>query len=162
MHMSSSIHRGLSMILFFIVVISCNPDEEIELEEDSSVTSTFGIRDDTPLTDYEEVAKNVSPFNTSEYPDFSSVVSLTYSLDGSDNHEFIASGVLVDNNWVLTAGHNFFTSDEQTSPAAITGIDVHIGNDPENPDATFEVEELVFHPTWLDDDGLFLTANDFC
>ncbi len=149
--------RTFFLLLVTLLFSACRPDGIF-----GSRASTFGIRHDKSLLEYEEVATNVAPYHTADYPDFSSVVNFTYSLDGSQEFEYVASGVLIDSIWVLTAGHNFFTSDDQSSPALASGIQVNFGVDPENPDQTRKVAELVFHPTWLDDDDVYGNANDFC
>ncbi|MDN3204259.1 S1 family peptidase [Algoriphagus sediminis] len=123
---------------------------------------TFGIRGDLDLSDYERVARNDAPYNTSEYPDFSPVVSFVYSINGSDEYDFVASGVLISPDWILSAGHNFFVSDDQSSPAPESGIRAVYGDDPNNEDNYLEVEEVIYFPTWLEDDDIFGKANDFC
>ncbi|MEM9983895.1 MAG: trypsin-like serine protease [Bacteroidota bacterium] len=149
--------RTFFILLVTVLCSACHPDGIFGAKD-----RAFGIRHDKSLLEYEAVASNAAPYHTANYPDFSSVVNFTYSLDGSQNHEYAASGVLVDSLWVLTAGHNFFTSDDQSSPALVSGIQVNFGIDPENPDQTREVAELVFHPTWLDDDDVYGKANDLC
>lgn len=162
--------KSTSFIFLFLFLFSCSKEEDIEPEDDtieetineSENNVTFGIRHDKTLLDYEKIATNTSPYNTLDYPDFSSVLNFSYSLDGSSDHQFVATGVLVAPNWILTAGHNFFVSETQTSPAMIAGISVNVGNDPQNPSQTLSVSELIFHPTWLINDQLFTTANDLC
>ena len=56
---------------------------------------SFGIRHDKTIMDYELVATNKAPFDSDNYPDFSSVISFVYSLDGSDHQDYVATGVLV-------------------------------------------------------------------
>lgn len=150
--------KPVALLTITLILSSCGFDEEIS----NSEFSTFGIRHDKILSDYEKIATNTSPYNSNEYPDFSPVVAFSYSLDGSDNHNFIATGTLVKPNWILTAGHNFFVAEEQSSPALPSGISVLVGNDPNNPTTELSVEELVFHPTWLNQSNDFLNANDLC
>ena len=123
-----------------------------------SADLTFGIRHDVPLEDYENLAATPS----GDVPDFSSVIFFAYSLDGTTNYDYLASGVLIDEQWILTAGHNFYDSVEQTNPGNPSGIQVRIGHDPNAPDTTFGVAEIVFHPTWLAGDQEFAHANDLC
>lgn len=119
---------------------------------------TFGIRHDMALEDYEELAANP----TGDVPDFSSVIFFAYSLDGSTNYDYLASGVLIEEEWILTAGHNFYDAAQQNSPGDPTGIQVRVGNDPNNPDSTYSVSQIVYHPTWLAGDQEFADANDLC
>jgi len=120
--------------------------------------SAFGIRHDKSLSEYEALAAN----NTGDKPDFSAVVSFSYSMDGSSNEEYIASGILIDPEWILTAGHNFYDAYEDDHPAPETGIIVKVGNDPNNPVQTFGVSEIVFHPSWLDGQQEYEHGNDLC
>lgn len=153
----------LVVILFFVLTLmscSVSDDEDIVIEDGNTSELTFGIRHDLSLADYEKIASNASPFDIDEYPDFSPIVCFNYSDDGSDDKDSYATGTIVSEYWILTAGHNFFSSDEQSTPTLVSGIDVLVGWDPNNPDAVYEVEEIVFHPTWLENDDLFITAND--
>lgn len=149
--------QWLLLLAATLVFTACQPDDILTPED------TWGIRHDRTLDEYETVATNATPYNTSNYPDFSSVVFFAYSLKAGQDPSYVASGVLIDDNWILTAGHNFFVSAEQTSPAPASAIMVYTGNDPNNPTGTYEVEQLVFHPTWVDqNDGLFELGNDMC
>ncbi len=143
------------LIVFSIVLNSCKKDDT-DIEPNEAVT--FGIRHDKSLSDYEAIAVSSDPSR----PDFSSTISFSYSLNGSSNYDYIASGVLIDSLWILTAGHNFYDSQNQTSPAPVSGIVVKVGSDPNNPDDTYNVAELIIHPTWLDDQQEFANANDLC
>lgn len=154
-----SLKMRLLLLAFagMMLFTSCGGDEILYPED------AWGIRHDKTLADYEAVATNASPYNTAEYPDFSPVVTFSYSLEAGKDPEYVASGVLIKDNWILTAGHNFFLSAEQSSPAPASAIVVLTGNDPNNPTGTYEVEQLVFHPTWLaQNDGLFELGNDMC
>ncbi|MCB0737597.1 MAG: trypsin-like serine protease, partial [Bacteroidetes bacterium] len=142
------------ILLAFGILTSCGVDDS----ENPDAESTFGIRHDRELSDYEEKAAETG----SDLPDFSSVICFQYNLTGGTELDYVASGTVIDEYWILTAGHNFFTSDEQTSPAPASGIIIAIGNDPNDPDAQYEVEELVFHPTWLTDDDGYANGNDLC
>lgn len=143
----------LLLALALVFYSSCG-DDYFETDE----FTAFGIRHDRSLAEYEAVAAST----TAGLPDFSPVVYFEYSLNGSDNAEFSATGTLINPSWVLTAGHNFYVAEEQNSPASPNGILVLTGNDPNNPTATYEVERLVFHPTWLTDNRDFVFANDLC
>lgn len=138
-------------------------DEDEELQGEGSVTEyTFGIRHDRTLAEYEAIARNRAPYNTAEYPDFAPVVAFSYGNEGEDSGEFVATGTLISPHWILTAGHNFFSSDEQDSPALPAGITVLLGSDPNGPLSVHAVAELVFYPSWLEQDELMHSANDLC
>jgi Trypsin len=132
-----------------LVFIACNR-EGIE-----NGKSTFGIRHDKSLSEYEGLVLGNDP----ELPDFSPVVFFEYTINGKD---FVASGVLVSPNWILTAGLNFYDRSEQSSPAPASDIKVKVGNDPNNPIATLSVSQLVFHPTWIASGQDYMDANDLC
>ena len=134
-----------------LVAFSCTDGNELEYE-------AFGYRHDKTLADYEDVAASNDPSR----PDFAPVVFFTYSLDGTNNEEYVASGTLINAEWVLTAGHNFFDAQEQNSPAPVSGLEVRIGNDPNTTQAVYAVAEVVYHPTWRDGQQDYQDANDLC
>lgn len=144
--------------LLIIVGIAFSLSSCFEEDPYYDAESTFGIRHDRSLTDYENKAASTS----GDIPNFSAVVAFNYSLDGSDNFEYVASGALISDEWILTAGHNFYAADEQNNPAPVSGIEVLVGNDPNNPDGIYGVDEIVYHPTWLAGDQEFKYGNDFC
>ncbi len=146
----------LSVLFIVVFMSSCGGFEDDPIVPTSE--ETFGIRHDRSLTDYTSIATGVVPGG----PDLESVVAFSYSLDGSANQEFVATGTLVHPEWILTAGHNFFVADEQSSPAPVSGIEVLTGSDPNDPEARFSVAELVFFPTWTTQDDGFSSANDLC
>lgn len=147
----------LLLAILALTFTACIDDEQ-PIDPNGEDRQAFGIRHDRQLSDYEAAAATTA----TDRPDFGSVVSFSYSLDGSDNHDVIATGTLVKPDWILTAGHNFFVSDEQSNPAPVSGIEVFLGTDMENPTRRVAVAELVFHPTWLTNDDAFATANDLC
>ncbi|MBV6655739.1 MAG: trypsin-like serine protease [Mameliella sp.] len=146
--------RYLALFLL-ILSVSCSVEDDF-LEPDAEIT--FGIRHDRSLSQYENAAASSNP----NLPDFSSVVAFEYSLDGSPDRDFTASGVIIDDEWILTAAHNFYDAEEQASPAPSSGVVVKVGNDPNTPDATYTVAEIILHPTWLAGSQNYDNANDLC
>ncbi|MEL6538800.1 MAG: trypsin-like serine protease, partial [Bacteroidota bacterium] len=118
----------------------------------------FGIRHDKSLADYEALAAS----SDASRPDFSTVVFFGYSLDGSDDAQYVASGTLITEEWILTAGHNFYDAQEQNDVAPTSGIQVTFGNDPNTSNQVYTVAEIVMHPTWLNGDQDYADANDLC
>jgi hypothetical protein len=129
---------------------------------ENTASSTYGIRHDKTLNKYEQIATNESKFNSSAYPSFRPIVKLCYTLDGSSGIDYVGTGTLVAPQWILTAGHNFYVADEQTSPAKASGIQVYVGNDPNSIQQGLLVEKLVFYPTWISDNDGFFYGNDLC
>lgn len=153
--MTPNFSKLFTFSLIIAFVASCREDDEPIV---NSADLTFGIRHDRELSDYENMAANP----VGDMPNFAPVVCFSYSLNGSSEHDYVATGTLIDSMWVLTAGHNFFDTQEQNSPAPTSGIEVLVGNDPNNPDQTLSVSQLVFHPTWLDGQQDLDDANDLC
>ncbi len=140
--------RHLSPILFLGIIVllaSCELDE-FDLQE-----TTFGIRHDMNLTDYENLGQNRGEFiSGSEYPDFESVCALNYLRDGD---EIDASGVLIAPQWVLTAGHNLVSGDESFPDPLETEMVIFFGDDFMNPSITVAVDEVILHPGWIPNQG---------
>jgi V8-like Glu-specific endopeptidase len=148
----------LAPLAFVFLLSGCADDDSGFGPDEDLAPQTFGIRHDRDLDQYETIGANQTPYDSAEYPDFSAVVAFSYSLDGSDEQEFVASGTLVRPNWILTAGHNFFDEDQE-APAPPGGIEILVGPDPNIPRGTYRVAQIVFHPRWNDD---FPTAYDLC
>lgn len=146
--------RIVSLIGFVFVFFSCS--DEVLREEESG--TAFGIRHDKSLSDYESIVVNSS----GDLPNFKAVFNFRYSLDGSEKEDYTASGTLISEEWILTAAHNFYDSKEQSSPALASGVKVKVGNDPNNPDAEYNVSEIIIHPSWLAGNQDYSHANDLC
>lgn len=146
--MNISKHLLFTLSLIFL---SCNKVGGILPKGET----TFGIRHDKTLAEYE----NIVSLKSAELPDFDPVVFFEYSIDGN---EFVATGVLITPDWILTAGHNFFDKNDQSSPTPTEDINVIVGNDPNSPEATLSVNQLVFHPTWMNSGQDYEDANDLC
>lgn len=123
----------------------------------SSSPQTFGIRNDRKLSDYEVIATNTAPYNTDEFPDFQSVVSI-HVADGKD--VFIGSGVLVNSQWILTAAHNFILPEETKELPRLSDVSILLGNDPNRPSKTIRVSQIIVHPHWTSSDGGFEKGTD--
>jgi hypothetical protein len=118
---------------------------------------TFGIRNDKKLSQYEAIAANVAPYNTSEFPDFRSVVSI-HVADG--DNVGIGSGVLINSQWVLTAAHNFVLPEETKNLPKLSNVSILFGNDPNKPLKTAKVSQIILHPHWTSSDGGFEKGTD--
>jgi V8-like Glu-specific endopeptidase len=141
----------LLLYIFPLVFLSCEIEDDILPDFET----TFGIRHDKTLTQYENLVSG----NNSELPDFEPVVFFEYAINGND---FVATGVLITPNWILTAGHNFFDKNDQSSPTPTEDINVIVGNDPNSPESILSVNQLVFHPTWINSSQDYIDANDLC
>ncbi len=123
----------------------------------SSSPQTFGIRNDKKLIDYEAIATNVAPYNTDEFPDFRSVVSI-HVADG--DNVGIGSGVLINSQWILTAAHNFILPEETKNLPKLSNVTILIGNDPNKPIKMVKVSQIIVHPHWTTSDGGFEKGTD--
>jgi V8-like Glu-specific endopeptidase len=123
----------------------------------TSSPQTFGIRNDKLLNDYEAIASNKTPYDSSEFPDFSAVVCILIE-DGKD--EIIGSGVIINSQWILTAAHNFVLPEESKNLPALSKISILTGNDPNKPNKVLSVSQVVLHPHWLSSDGGFEKGTD--
>jgi V8-like Glu-specific endopeptidase len=149
---------SLLALVLLTALFSCTLEEEEPVVIVPDSKTTFGIRHDIPLSVYEALASSTA----ADRPSFAAVIMFDYSLNGSSNSEYVATGTLITPDWILTAGHNFYDAAEQSSPATASGITVKVGNDPNNPDKTYKVTQLVFHPTWLDGKQEYSDGNDLC
>lgn len=145
---------------FSFILFSCTPyEDEDDFEPiNPSASEAFGIRHDKQLADYENAAIQTG----SNLPNFESVVMFSYSTNSTYAPDFVGSGTLIDPQWILTAGHNFFVADEQSQPAVPQAIQVWTGADPNNPEQILEVEKVILHPTWVSENELFDKGNDLC
>lgn len=148
----------LYLILSFFA-FACDLYEDAEpLNEDE----TFGIIKDFGLEPYEAAARNEGAYSIMEVPNFGSVVCLSYSNKNKYSPDFVATGTLISSEWILTAGHNFFDSNEQKKPTPIGSVRVFLGNDPNSPEKELSIDRMVFHPTYLENDDVFAYGNDLC
>jgi|GEM_PF-359680 len=85
--------NSITILTITITFVACG-DSEILLDSER----TYGIRHDRTLEEYENLALQQGD----AFPNFESVVCFTYSLDGSDNQEFVATGTLITDEWILT------------------------------------------------------------
>lgn len=145
------------LLLAPFLLTACVTDETLEPLEPTDGPQTFGIRADRDLADYEDLA-----VGRSGLPDFGPVVALSYSLDGSAERDFVATGTLVAPEWVLTAGHNFFDAATDPSPAPASGILVLMGNDPNAPVRTVAVRQVILHPAWAANRQDLADGADLC
>ncbi|QLB13317.1 trypsin [Bisgaardia hudsonensis] len=118
----------------------------------------FGIRHDVPLAKYEQATLNKKQL---DIPDLSPVIQFAYSVDGkSEDEEVIASGILINSEWILTAAHNFYVAEEQSAPVNPDRVIVRVGKNPNEPEAEYTVDKIVLHPTWITQGDGFTLGND--
>ena len=146
----------LGLMAVFIYSCEKDDDEEMVVVPPLEITPTFGIRHDKTLADYEAIVSA-----TGDYPNFGAVVFLKNKIGNGEITT--ASGVLINNQWILTAGHNFFSPGD-LSPVVKDSVTVQFGNDPNDELNAPElpVEMIVLHPTFQSEDGDIYGGNDLC
>lgn len=106
-----------------------------------STPQIHGYRLDIGAGAYEDLGANKGEYTVENgYPDFSSTVSI---------HNF-GSGVLIDEYWVLTAGHVVLSDGYEEQAGS---WQVYIGSDYEKAEAAYDVEEIYIHPGWRADNS---------
>ncbi len=139
-----------NFFIMTITVLLCSCDTE-PIEENTEYEE-WGFRHDRDSSLYVSLGSNSGSYsNTDLYPDFSSV--------GCIYHEdYTASGVLINEKWVLTAAHNFIT--DTISPELYPeDLSFRIGSDYNNHVEEVFVVNIFYHPAWIenlykgDDDG---------
>ena len=119
--------------------MSCSDD----YDEDSGTKDEWGFRHDRDSKLYTDLGSNSGDYTAGEnYPDFSPV--------GCVFHEdYTASGVLINEKWVLTAAHNFIT-DTETPELLPEDLSFRLGSDYNEFDKEFLVENVFYHPAWVE------------
>lgn len=135
------------LILGILSIISACDKDGLRLDFD-----TFGIRHDKSLQEYENLGQNIAPFTAgNNYPNFQSVCAITYLRDGEPVD---GSGVLIDNEWVLSAAHNFVEGNENIPNPTASEMAVLFGTDFNAPVAEVAISELHLHPGWIPNEGM--------
>ncbi|TGV02116.1 trypsin-like serine protease [Flavivirga rizhaonensis] len=124
--------------------------------------TTFGIRHDIEIAEYEIIGENKPPFNTNKYPDFSSVVAIRFNRENKFDTG-IGTGVIIDPYWILTVAHNFY-NEETKKVDQPTILNICTGENPNKPKTEHSVEKIIIHPDWLGKDiaERFYAGNDLC
>jgi len=136
----------ISIPLVFLLIVSACEFDEFNVE-----TTTFGVRHDLSLVEYENLGQNRGEYIAGDdYPDFESVCALTYIRDGEP---IDASAVLVAPDWVMTAAHNLVSGNESFPEPAETEMAVLFGDDMFLPDFQVAVKEAYLHPGWEPNQG---------
>ena len=136
------------LLIVFFVCSSCEDD----VVEDNGVYEEWGFRHDRDSSLYVLLGSNSGDYITNDdYPDFSSVGCIFHE-------DYTASGVLINEKWVLTAAHNFIT-DTITAELLTEDLSFRLGPDYNNYIAEVFIKDVFYHPAWLenlesgDDDG---------
>ena len=118
------------LILAVIAVALFNPADH---------TPEFGFRDDVSSQLFEDLGENKAPYDSNDYPDFSSVVYIEgFATDGE---LYSGSGVIIGEKWVLTAAH-------VVEGLKVGETSVWIGNDYQSAIEQHSIVGYYIHPGW--------------
>ena len=125
---------ALAVVAMLIIAVF-----SVALFESQDSTPEFGFRHDVNPIMYEELGDNQAPYNTSDYPNFSSVVYIEGIA--TDGEVYSGSGVVIAERWVLTAAHVM-------EGMKVSDTFVFIGNDYESFDFRIAIKSYSIHPGW--------------
>jgi len=146
----------IGVVIFAIVVVAMliiAGIASVLIFDTADNTPEFGFRHDVSNQLFEDLGNNIAPYDSNDYPDFSSVVYIEGTA--SDGEVYSGSGVIIGESWVLTAAHvvegmkvsetniwfgNDYKSAEQIS---ISGYYIHPGWPVANKFSSSEINEIM-------------------
>ncbi len=130
---------GVIIFALVVVVMLIIAVTAVVIFESADNTPEFGFRHDVSNQLFEDLGENIAPYDTSDYPEFSSVVYIEGIA--SDGEVYSGSGVIIGENWVLTAAH-------VVEGMKISETKVWIGNDYQSAEIQQSIAGYYIHPGW--------------
>ena len=130
---------GVGIFALAVVVMLIVAVLSVALFDSQDPTPEFGFRHDVNSIMYEDLGDNKAPYDTPDYPNFSSVVYIEGTA--TDGEIYSGSGVVIAERWVLTAAHVM-------EGMKVSDTFVFIGNDYESFDYRISIKSYSIHPGW--------------
>ena len=130
---------GVIIFALVVVVMLIIAVTAVVIFESADNTPEFGFRHDVSNQLFEDLGENIAPYDTSDYPEFSSVVYIEGIA--SDGEVYSGSGVIIGENWVLTAAH-------VVEGMKISETNIWIGNDYQSAEIQQSITGYYIHPGW--------------
>jgi len=130
---------GVGIFALAVVVMLIVAVLSVALFDSQDPTPEFGFRHDVNSIMYEDLGDNKAPYDTPDYPNFSSVVYIEGTA--TDGEIYSGSGVVIAERWVLTAAHVM-------EGMKVSDTFVFIGNDYQSYDYRISIKSYSIHPGW--------------
>ena len=124
------------LLVVFMLIIAVTT---VMILAPSDNTPEFGFRHDVSKELFENLGDNLAPYDSSNYPDFSSVVYIEGAT--KDGEIYSGSGVLIAERWVLTAAHVI-------EGLEVSKTNVWFGSDYQLAVGQSSISDYYIHPGW--------------
>ena len=124
------------LVVVFMLIIAVT---SVVIFDSGDNTPEFGFRHDVANELFENLGDNIDPYDSTNFPDFSSVVYIEGAT--SDGDVYSGSGVLIAEKWVLTAAH-------VVEGLEFSETNVWFGNDYQSAVSKSSISAYYIHPGW--------------